>query len=184
MRKLLVVLALTAIPTSVIAQSAETMQKLLDAEAVKLQAWGSDAALITAVKAQNAKRVPLAQIQKTDEQWTAGQAGDLVKQITTGACADRLRQLVAANAAYGETFVMDDQGALVCSTVKTSDYWQGDEAKWQRAFNEGKGSVFIDRPKFDDSAAKRLAQISVPIVEKGAAIGAITVGVAIEKLAR
>lgn len=173
-----------AIPTSALAQSAETMQKMLDAEAVKLQAWGSDAALVAAVKAQNAKRVPLAQIQKSDEQWIAGKAADLVKQITTGACADRLRQLVAANPAYGETFVMDDQGALVCSTVKTSDYWQGDEAKWQRAFNEGKGSVFIDRPKFDDSASARLAQISVPLIDKGAAVGAITVGVAVEKLSR
>lgn len=38
------------------------------------------------------------------------------------------------------------EGALVCANAKTSDYWQGDKAKWQRAFAEGKGSVFIDRP--------------------------------------
>jgi hypothetical protein len=79
---------------------------------------------------------------------------------------------------------MDDQGALVCATAKTSDYWQGDEAKWQRAFNGGKGDVFIDRPKFDESAGARIAQISVPVMENGRAIGAVTVGVAIEKLAR
>lgn len=77
---------------------------------------------------------------------------------------------------------MDDQGALVCATAKTTDYWQGDEAKWQRAFNDGKGDVFIDRPKFDDSSAQRLAQISVPVLDKGVAIGAITVGVSIDKL--
>jgi len=166
-----------AIPTSVFAQSAETMQKALDAEAKRLEAWGSDPAVVAAVKAQNAKRTPLTQIQKTDEQWTAGKAEALVNQITTGACADRLRELVSANAAYAETFVMDDQGALVCATVKTSDYWQGDEAKWQRAFDGGKGAVFIDRPKFDDSASARLAQISVPVMDKGVAIGAITIGV-------
>jgi hypothetical protein len=184
MRKLLAVLVFIAIPTSVIAQSAETMKKLLDAEAAKLQAWGSDAAIVAAVKAQNAKRVPLAQIQKTDEQWTAGKAAELIKQLTTGACADRLRELGAGNPAYGETFVMDDQGALVCSTVKTSDYWQGDEAKWQRAFNGGKGAVFIDRPKFDESASARLAQISVPVLDNGTVIGVVTIGVAADKLSR
>jgi hypothetical protein len=130
------------------------------------------------VKAQNAKRVSAAQVKALDEQWTAGKAQDLVKQITTGACADRLRAL--AGTSHGETFVMDNQGALVCATVKTTDYWQGDEAKWQRAFNDGKGAVFIDRPKFDDSSAQRLAQISVPVMDEGVAIGAITVGVSIE----
>jgi hypothetical protein len=164
------------------AQSAGDAQKLLTDEAAQLQKWGSDPAIVAAVKAQNAKKVSVAEVQGRDEQWTAGKAEALVKQVTTGACADRLRTLVAANAGYGETFVMDNQGALVCATTKTSDYWQGDEAKWQRAYDGGKGAVFIDRPKFDDSSAQRLAQISVPVIDNGAAIGAITIGIAIDKL--
>jgi hypothetical protein len=164
------------------AQSATEMQKLLADEAKRLQAWGNDPAIVAAVKAQNAKGVTAAQVKSLDEQWAAGKAETLVKQINTGPCADHLRTLVATNAAYGETFIMDDQGALVCATAKTSDYWQGDEAKWQRAYNEGKGGVFIDRPKFDDSSAQRLAQISVPVFDKDAAIGAITIGISIDKL--
>jgi hypothetical protein len=175
MRSLPVLLAL-ALTTSAFAQSAEITQKHLDAEAQKLRAWGSDPVIIAAVKAQNAKHVPLDTIKQRDAEWAAGRAGDLVKQVTTGPCADHLRQLVAGNAAYGETFLMDDQGAIVCATVKTSDYWQGDEAKWERAFNAGKGNVFIDRPRFDDSASARLAQISAPVMDKDAAIGAITIG--------
>ena len=167
-----------------LAQSAETMQKLLDKEAAKLQTWGSDPALVAAVKAENAKHVPLERIKMLDEQWIAGKTDDLVRQATTGPCADRLRALVATSPAYGETFLMNDQGAIVCATVKTTDYWQGDEAKWQRAFAEGKGAVFIDRPRFDDSSATRLAQISVPVLDKGKAIGVLTVGVAMEKLPR
>ena len=163
-------------------QSASDVQKLLTDEATRLQAWGSDPVLVAAVKAQNAKRVPAATVKSHDEQWAAGKAEALVKQVTTGPCADHLRTLIAGGTAHGETFVMDDQGALVCATAKTSDYWQGDEAKWQRAFNEGKGAVFIDRPKFDDSSAQRLAQISVPVLDKGVAIGAITVGISIDKL--
>lgn len=181
MRKLVVVLAFAA---TALGQSAETMQKLLAAEGAKLRAMGSDPAIVAAVKAQNAKKTSLDAIKALDGQWTSGKAEATVKQITTGRCADRLRELVAANGAYGETFVMDDQGALVCATAKTSDYWQGDEAKWQRAFNAGKGEVFIDRPKFDESANARIAQISVPVMEKDHAIGTITVGVTVEKLAR
>jgi hypothetical protein len=173
------VLVMLLVCAVVSAQSAGTMQKMLDAEGAKLRAWGNDAAVVAAVKAQNAKKVPLAQIQALDARWASSEEA---KRITTGACADRLRALIASNPAYGETFVMDDQGAVVCASHTTTDYWQGDEAKWQRAFNGGKGALFIDRPKFDDSAAQRLAQISVPVMDKGVAIGAITIGVAAEKL--
>jgi hypothetical protein len=170
-----VLLSAIVVSASLFAQSAGDLQKMLEAEAAKIRAWGSDPVLVAAVKAQNAKRVPLAQIKSLDEQWKAGNAAALVEKVTSGPCADRLRALVGET--YGETFVMDDQGALVCATAKTSDYWQGDEAKWQRAFDSGKGAVFIDRPKLDESSAERLAQISVPVVEDGVVIGTITAGV-------
>jgi len=168
--------------SSAFAQSAQTLQKRLDTEAAKLSAWGSDAAIVAAVKAQNAKHVPLATIQSLDKQWIAGKAATLVRQTTVGTCADYLRKLASSGSAaiYSEVFVMDDQGALVCANAKTTDYWQGDEAKWQRAFAEGRGNVFIDRPRYDDSSARNLAQISVPVVDGGRAIGVITVGVALK----
>lgn len=168
---------------SALAQSAELTQKLLDKEALKVAAWGSDPVIVAAVKAQNAKRVSIEAIKALDAKWIAGQAEDLVRQTTGGPCADKLRELAGTSGAFGETFVMDNRGAIVCATVKTSDYWQGDEAKFERAYAGGKGAVFIDRPRFDDSSAARLAQISVPVTDKGTVIGALTVGIAIEKLA-
>ena len=173
------VLLLFALPLTLFAQSAQTTQKLLDAEAAKLKAWGNDRAIVAFVKNQNAAGVPPAQIKARDVAWSAGKATALVKQVTSGPCADYLKKLVSANSAYGETFLMDNQGALVCATQRTSDYWQGDEAKWQRAFADGKGAVFIDRPRYDESTKKNLAQISVPVMENGRAIGAITVGVSL-----
>ena len=108
----------------------------------------------------------------------AREAGHDRRLRRTSAHARRRRPRARRDVHHGR------QGALVCATAKTTDYWQGDEAKWQRAFNEGKGAVFIDRPKFDDSSAQRLAQISVPVLDKGVAIGAITVGVSLDKLKR
>jgi hypothetical protein len=163
--------------------SAQSIQQELNGYATTVKVWTADKLLVDAVKAQNARKVTLDQIQKDDNLWMAGKDDGLVKQVTTGACADHLRQLVAA-AGFAETFVMDDQGALVCATEKTSDYWQGDEAKWTRAFAAGKGETFIDRLKFDDSAKQNLAQVSVPIMDGGHAIGVITAGVTITQVSR
>src|SRR4051795_12991977 len=168
--------------TTAAAQSADAIQKRLDSEAVRLKAWTQDPVLMAAVTTQNNQHVPLAEIQKRDEAWVAGKDEALVKQMTAGQCADRLRQLTSSGTIYGETFIMDDQGALVCANQKTGDYWQGDEAKWTRSFNGGQGGVFIDRPRLDESSKEHLAQISLPIMSGGKAIGAITVGIDVTKL--
>jgi hypothetical protein len=68
---------------------------------------------------------------------------------------------------------MNDRGTLVCSVAETSDYWQGDEAKWQRTFVEGK-DPFVEEPAFDASSGKYAIQVSVPIGEAGKRIGAVT----------
>lgn len=164
---------------SAAAQSADVMQKALTAEASKLSSWASEKVIVDAVKKQNAKAIPLAEVKKIDTEWIAGKADAHVRETTTGVCADRLRALAAADARYGESFVTDANGAIVCATQRTSDYWQGDESKWTRAFNEG---VFIDRPKLDESAKARLAQISLPVLENGKTIGVLTVGVNVDKL--
>jgi C4-dicarboxylate-specific signal transduction histidine kinase len=134
------------------------------------------------VKQQNEKRVPLAEIQRLDREWIAGRATELVRRMTTGPCADELRKL-ANDPRYGETFVMDDQGALVCASEKTSDYWQGDEAKWIRVFQSADHAPFVDRPKLDESTNVRMAQISLPINAGAKIVGVITVGVRTDNLA-
>lgn len=181
-KSLALAVAMALLPAAVGGQSADALQKALTAEAAKLEAWAADEAIVAAVKRQNVRSMPLADIQKIDKEWMAGGAQATVRQVTTGACADRLRALAATDARYGETLVMDDQGALVCATQRTSDYWQGDEAKWTRTFNGGKGTPFIDRPKLDESAKERLAQISLPVVENGKTIGVITVGLNMQHL--
>ena len=182
MKRTIDVLLFTLLTLTANAQSADVMQKRLEAEAVKLKAWTADKIFIAATRAQNDQHLKMAEIVRRDQAWMAGKADPLVRQITTGQCADRLRQLTSQSPMYGETFVMDNQGALVCASEKTSDYWQGDEAKWTKSFNEGKGAVFIDRPRLDESTHERLAQISLPIYDGGKVIGAMTIGIDITKI--
>jgi len=165
------------------AQSADSVQKQLQSQATKLQTWAADKVFVGAVSAQNGQHLSMAEIQRRDADWTGGKGEALVKQMLSGPCSDRLRQLTASMPIYGEAFVMDNQGALVCANMKTSDYWQGDEAKWQKSFNGGNGGVFIDRPRMDESAKEHLAQISLPIHDAaGKVIGAMTVGINMDKL--
>ena len=179
MRIALVVSLLIAIASPLAGQSADVVQKALASEALKLRAWSSEKVIVDAVKKYNAANVPAAEVQRIDAEWIAGGAAAMVKQVTTGTCADRLRALAAQDARYGETFVTGANGAVVCATSRTSDYWQGDEAKWTRAFHEG---TFIDRPRLDESANARLAQISLPITDGGKTVGVITIGVDVGRL--
>ena len=154
----------------------------LAAEAALLDSWTVDATLISAITAQNALNLPLTTIQARDTAWVAGHAAALVTEMTTNACAARLRALAALRPEFGESFVMDNQGALVCATNPTSDYWQGDEAKWQKSFNNGAGGTFIDSVQLDASSNTHLAQISRSISSNGKVVGALTVGIKVDLL--
>ena len=77
---------------------------------------------------------------------------------------------------------MDNQGAVVGENDLTSDYWQGDEAKWKNSFNGGKGGIDVGKVKFDKSANTQLQQISITIVDGDKVIGAVTFGIVITKL--
>jgi hypothetical protein len=140
--------------------------------------------LISETKAQNAKKVPLAEIQEIDKAWLAAEAELPIQQEKLGnACAQAIRGIAKELPPLREVFAMDDQGANVGQNNLTSDYWQGDEAKWEKSYAGGKGGVDVGKAKFDKSANTTLQQVSLPLVDAdGTVVGAITFGVAIEAL--
>ena len=161
-------------------QAPEVVVKLAKTTIVDL---GSDPVIVAAVKAENAKGKSLDQIKSLDEKWkaTAGIA-DFMKSMMESAVGKHLRTIQSSQPYYSEIFVMDNQGANVAMTDKTSDYWQGDEAKFQKSFNGGTGDVFVDEVEFDDSSQAYLCQVSVPVKDGDRAIGAITVGIDVDKV--
>lgn len=151
----------------------------------ELQSWGSNAALVAAVKAQNASGMSLEEIKKKDAEWMATSGvSDFMQSVMNNAAAQELKRLEASKPYFTEVFLMDNQGANVAMTNKTSDYWQGDEPKFTESFKGGQGGVDIGKVKFDESAQAYLVQISVPVMDGGAAIGAITIGVNVDELER
>jgi cell fate (sporulation/competence/biofilm development) regulator YmcA (YheA/YmcA/DUF963 family) len=149
----------------------------------KLVKLGQDPIIIKAVKKENARGKSINQIQTMDKKWksTPGIA-DYMEKLMTSECGKYLRSLQESVPYYAEIFVMDNQGANVAMSDKTSDYWQGDEAKFQKSFNGGTGSIFIDDVEFDESTQSYLVQVSVPVKDGRKVIGAITFGIDIDKL--
>lgn len=130
------------------------------------------------IKAQNAKKMTLADIKKIDEEWIAAKSEiPLQKEKLNNACAEELKKFSKNNPAIAETFLMDNQGGVVGENNLTSDYWQGDEEKFTNSYNEGKGGVDVGKNKFDKSSNMMIQQISLPMIdETGKVIGAITYG--------
>jgi hypothetical protein len=158
-------------------------QDVIDLANSKLVQLGSDATIVSAVKAENAKGKSLEQIQELDEKWkgTPGIA-DYMKAMMESPCALRLREIQESAPYYAEIFVMDNQGANVAMTDKTSDYWQGDEAKFKESFKDGEGALHISNVKFDDSSQAYLVQVSIPVKDGDKVIGAMTIGIDVDKI--
>lgn len=87
---------------------------------------------------------------------------------------------------YSEIFVMDNKGLNVGQSNISSDYWQGDEAKFQKTFPAGPQAIFIDEPEFNDERKTWNTQVNLSIGDDSGkqSIGAITVEVNLTELQR
>lgn len=166
------------------------------AEALKGYANGqvrtiaSDPDVIAAVKAQNIANQNLTQDQiiALDKEWRAQVGAGSQPLINEKLSNPTSKKLVGMQEASGgqitEIFVMDDKGLNVAQSAVTSDYWQGDEAKWQETYKVGPNAYHISEVEEDESTQMFQSQVSHAIVDpsSGQVIGAVTVGVNVEEL--
>ncbi|UCH73642.1 MAG: cache domain-containing protein [Rhodospirillales bacterium] len=190
MRKSLLI-AVASIFIAPLAQAAgeheDAIREMVDS---KFRAWMSDPMMIEAIREQNRAHAGLtqAEIDGLDKRWraeTASPARPMINEVLGRPASKKL--LGYKNEAEGlftEIFVMDNRGLNVAQSDPTSDYWQGDEAKWKKTFLSGPNAVFIDEVEFDDSTQTYQAQVSVavPDPDTGSVIGAVTIGVNVELL--
>lgn len=154
----------------------DSLKRVLVRNAKKLILWSRDAGIIEAVTAANGSLMPIEAVLQRDAAWQNNQSeAGFEDSFSENVCAEILRGLMSRNTGFFEAFVMDKQGGIVCLTSRTSDYWQGDETKWQIPFKQR--SVNIGALEFDASAERPLVQISLPILGKSDdVIGVITIG--------
>jgi len=168
---------------SSVSMAAEYSEQKLNDLVAKLKTTGEDPELVSAVIQQNGQRLSMSTINSRDQKWQATSGMDsFMRELMSNAGAKRLSQIEKEHRVIVESFLMDNKGANVAMTNKTSDYWQGDEAKFKESYAGGKGSVHIGKSSFDKSAQAYVIQVSVPVISGGQAIGAITYGVNIDEL--
>ncbi|MBO3759987.1 hypothetical protein [Ciceribacter sp. L1K22] len=151
--------------------------------------WLSDPAVIAAIKAQNEKHAGLsaADIDALDKKWRAEvETSDrpMISEVLGNDLSKMLQEKQAASeGTISELFVMDNKGLNVGQSDVTSDYWQGDEDKFNKSFGAGKDAIFVDAVEKDESTQALQSQASVTISdESGAPIGAITIGINMDAL--
>jgi hypothetical protein len=152
-------------------------KELLARYASQVVGWASNEQLVRGAQQQSSKPASSDRIRQIDAAWQRGEDPEgLATALADNECAQALRALVGGNRGFGEAFVTDSRGAIVCMSRRTSDYWQGDEAKWTRSWAGGSGAVFISKVAHDDSTGLDLMHISVPIRAGGRLVGVLTVG--------
>ena len=173
-----------------VAQANEFEPALRDFADSQVRDWLSDPTVIQAINSQNGETASLSddQIIGLDKQWraeTAAGSRPMIDGVLGNALSSYLQQKKdGAEGLVTEIFVMDAKGLNVGQSDVTSDYWQGDEAKWQKTYLVGPEAVFIDEVEKDESTQAFQSQLSMSVVDPatGEVIGAITVGVNVDAL--
>ncbi|MEX1035953.1 MAG: hypothetical protein WDZ54_08355 [Sneathiella sp.] len=163
------------------------IQNMVDSD---VRSWAQSEQVVAAVKEQNKKSAGLSQgdIDSQDKQWRAETKGgdqSMINAVLANSLSAYLKDVKEkSQGKYTEIFVMDMKGLNVGQSDMTSDYWQGDEAKWQKTYGAGPSAVLIDEVEFDDSSQTYQSQVSLAIVDPATnePIGAVTVGVNVEAL--
>lgn len=181
----LTLIAATAAP----AWAAEDAYKAFATE--KVAGWMASPVIQDALAVGNDAHAALseAEIIDLDTLWRAQielTDSPLINQVMSGPASDYLRQLVAdSQGAIAEIILMDNRGLNAAISTVTSDFWQGDEDKFQQTYDlgGGGGSIHAGDVELDESSGMYVVQVSVPMVDAaGELVGAATFSLDAERL--
>jgi hypothetical protein len=158
----------------------EEMRGIIGAEIVQVS-----------VDAQNKRLSNMAQeqIDALDNQWKAErEAADkpLIAATLSSPLSVYLARIQGKSLGlYAEIFVMDQNGLNVGQSTVTSDFWQGDEDKFQKTFDVADDAMFVDAAEWDDEAKIWRNQVSFTLLDAAKKkIGAVTVEINLTELER
>ena len=181
------ILAVGLVSPALADDASSAMGAFLDENVVS---WASDPVLLDAIRTQNDAHASLTQanIDAMDLAWRAevGQADTpTISRVLDNAASDFLRARVDdMGGMISEVFIMDARGLNVAASAITSDYWQGDEAKFTDTYALGANARHFSEIEKDESTRTYQGQASFAITDpdSGEVIGAMTVGINAEAL--
>lgn len=152
------------------------MQEIVKLHSLKILEWANSPLVMEFVTEQNKNDISLAEIERIDKEWVLGAVG-LSKSLQDNALSKFLRKKVENSNLFVEAFVCDKREIVVGLLPRTTDYWQGDEVKFIKSFENGKGRIYFSPLAFDESTQTYSVHISVPIRNWNNTIGVLIVGV-------
>ena len=189
------ILAATALCVLVSPVSAEPakpdVNRLITAPVVEeMRHWIETDIVRISVGAQNDRlqKLPQEQIDALDAQWRAERESDdkpLIAATLSNPLSVYLTRLQGKSLGlYAEIFVMDHNGLNVGQSSITGDFWQGDEAKFQKTYDVSGDALFVDEPEWDEDNKIWRGQVSFTLTDNGKSIGAVTMEVNLTELER
>ncbi|MFV1850249.1 MAG: hypothetical protein ACMZ66_06025 [Thalassospira sp.] len=164
---------------------------ITDAVIRDIREWLANPVVELSINSQNRLRKDMtqAEIDAADQQWRAEREADdqpLVAAILTNPLSSYLTQIQARSGGlFAEIFVMDAVGLNVGQSSITSDFWQGDEGKFQNTYPNGPDAVFIDEAEYNEDSDTWRSQLNMTMSNaQRQPIGAVTIEVNLNELAR
>jgi len=103
-----------------------------------------------------------------EQRWPAlAPDGPELRPLLQNPLAARLRHFQTSHPHFAEMLLTDAGGRLIAATQKSSDYFQADEAWWQRAVHLKRGEVWIEGLAFDASAGVVSLDVCLPVWPEG-----------------
>lgn len=178
--------------TQVEASAPAKITSLTPAVAEELRKIITSRVTTISLNAQNKRYAGIdqAEIDKLDKQWraeTKAASQPLIAQLMGNPLSSFLiRKKAESLGLFTEIFVFDAKGLNVGQSSVTSDYWQGDEPKYQETFAKGPDAILIDDPEYDPDTKSTRQQVSFAIIDPDTneMIGAATVEINVDELAR
>jgi hypothetical protein len=165
-------------------------EQLLLAHQQLFQAWPDRPDIIAAARAQNRRHqhLTIPDIMKLDRQWLderGTQTRPLIDQVTSTELSQRLaEQQLDSNGLITEIIVTDRFGLNVGVSEITTDYWQGDEAKFSEAFFNRTNAIYEGQLEYDQSTQGYQVHISSQIRDPASdeIIGVLIIGLDIQRV--
>jgi merozoite surface antigen 2c len=165
---------------------------IIDSDAIaQIREWLKKPVVEISINAQNKRyaSIPQEEIDALDKQWRAERKSEdqpLIAATLSSPLSNYLTQIQAGSGGlFTEIFVMDAKGLNVGQSSITSDFWQGDEGKFQKTFPNGADAVFVDEAELNEGTKTWRAQVNLTIANaENQPIGAVTVEYNLTELAR
>ena len=180
-------------PSLATAQNLPPSKALIDSNVIdSLKEFVNTEIVTVSIKNQNTKYGEIKQdrIDNLDQQWRSEYESDIqpmISAVLSNPLSSYLTRVQAHSIGlYTEIFVMDAHGLNVGQSNISSDFWQGDEDKFQKTFPIGSDSIFIDEPEYNAEQGTWTTQVNMSIADPdtNTSIGAITIEVNLTELER